>query len=1120
MANWAFFSYARADGAAAEKLHTALDRYRTPRDLVGIDGANGPVPAKFHPVFRDVSDLSGGGHLNEKIERALAESTCLVVLCSPAAAASPWVNVECETFIAQGKAARIFPVIAPNLPAAGTRDELFEETFFPPALRGKGFLAADLRETKAESGKPVGDGEDNGRLKLIAGLLGVPLDALAKREARRQRRLVAMLSAAALVFAGVAVAAVWQTVVANGERARAERGEGEAKRQQGIAESNANLAQQREAAERLAREAEAAQRKRADFNADQARIQQLLAQANAKEASSQRDAAVDALARTFTERAWAVADAGNLTLAMRYALAGVVIAPNRDWEHQAILARILQADVGMRRLSAEEDFLSLEDPTQEDVVTRAVSDDGNWVALGGVGGIVLLHDGKSGRLIRSIKAHDSDVKKLAFALNGTRLITLGEGKRTPGPYITYPEDVVRVWNRETGAQLFETTAENFVVSHEQETAILFGEWDFRNDVTPTRRLELAAPLESQESSVRGQFGEDFAVYWLRSGKLLRGRHSNLHLTDLAEPNGQPSSSDRKIELSNNIAESFSSSAMALSPDEQFIVVGTLNDQEEKEISFTGRLNIFGFKEADATLRPIKTIELSMRPLSVGFAGNNSVFVCGASTGGTAGAIYDLASGVKLSDLGGFETFAICTSSATGKQIIAVDQLGQARISVAREGRLLHRLSAPNPPQPTEDGASRFCAQMFGCESDGNTAAFGYWFANDRMSESLPAGLARSQKLAFRIDTNGIEVFDTETGAARRLPGSAGTAIAQLEPKGRGLAAVTSDGRVRMYDVRRNTLLWEYRVVDRGAFPLAFDESGELLLVPLFNRRNQVTMLGGLVLSSGSGAVLGKNELRSEPVGLNDRDRVFRLWPDGPDTWGSDESGRLGVFFADKTRSSISLNQLAASVKSVESDYSNELLGVALDRAVDVADKSDPVRLETRRYLDRGLNTGLIRIFQLKNGAETTLIQTRLPDRHFRMQFLGRGPTVLASASGSGGVWSATNGRLLWEVVVPAAAEMPFSAGDEGRLVMTPGLTPETAQDLLIWDIGPLSQPLPDLRLQACGQWLGPLSREFSDAEVAADPLIRAVWLKAPTQRRDVCEGVRGVRPLRSKANPN
>lgn len=51
------------------------------------------------------------------------------------------------------------------------------------------------------SGQLVGDGRESGRLKLIAGLLGVSLDMLIHRERKRQRQLVAALAASALTFA-------------------------------------------------------------------------------------------------------------------------------------------------------------------------------------------------------------------------------------------------------------------------------------------------------------------------------------------------------------------------------------------------------------------------------------------------------------------------------------------------------------------------------------------------------------------------------------------------------------------------------------------------------------------------------------------------------------------------------------------------------------------------------------------------------------------------------------------------------------------------------------------------------------------------------------------------------
>lgn len=195
----AFFSYSRQDDRIARWLHSELEGFRAPESFKGPDGKR----LKLQPVFRDRTDLSGGGELSKRIADTLAMSDNLIVLCSPAAAASVWVNREVETFIEQGYGDRIFPVIAAGLPESAD----VELDFFPPALRQRGVLAADLREITLPNGKMVGDGREGGRLKLIAGLLGVDLDKLTQRERQRQRRLVVMLATASFAFAGLAAAA-------------------------------------------------------------------------------------------------------------------------------------------------------------------------------------------------------------------------------------------------------------------------------------------------------------------------------------------------------------------------------------------------------------------------------------------------------------------------------------------------------------------------------------------------------------------------------------------------------------------------------------------------------------------------------------------------------------------------------------------------------------------------------------------------------------------------------------------------------------------------------------------------------------------------------------------------
>jgi WD40 repeat protein len=160
----------------------------------------------LHPIFRDKEDLSGGGALPERLKTALEESDALIVLCTPTSATRHWVNEEVMAFQRLGRGDRIFPVLAN--PDKGT-DELPTHENLPPALKDSGLLAADLREIKRPGGRVIGDGREGGRLKLIAGLLGVPLDALVRRERARQRFLLMGMATASLVFAGLALAAAW-----------------------------------------------------------------------------------------------------------------------------------------------------------------------------------------------------------------------------------------------------------------------------------------------------------------------------------------------------------------------------------------------------------------------------------------------------------------------------------------------------------------------------------------------------------------------------------------------------------------------------------------------------------------------------------------------------------------------------------------------------------------------------------------------------------------------------------------------------------------------------------------------------------------------------------------------
>ena len=206
----AFISYSHADAVAAAWLHRKLEGWRVPRRM---RAANPALPERLAPVFRDREELGSAGELGPQIQSALADSEALIVLCSPEAARSRWVDTEVRAFRAGGRGDRVFALILGGEPGSDGDDECF-----PPALRESEPLAADLRPGK--------DGKELALLKLIAGLLGVPLDTLRQREARRRhQRMLAVTSLALVVMLVTSFLAVQASIARNAAERRQKQAE-------------------------------------------------------------------------------------------------------------------------------------------------------------------------------------------------------------------------------------------------------------------------------------------------------------------------------------------------------------------------------------------------------------------------------------------------------------------------------------------------------------------------------------------------------------------------------------------------------------------------------------------------------------------------------------------------------------------------------------------------------------------------------------------------------------------------------------------------------------------------------------------------------------------------------
>ncbi|HLY80676.1 MAG TPA: toll/interleukin-1 receptor domain-containing protein, partial [Caulobacteraceae bacterium] len=184
----AFLSYSHSDAPFVRRLHHRLESYRLPARL--RRGRSG----RLDRIFMDRAELTAASSLTQSVREAIALSSHMIVVCSPASAASDWVGREIALFKQMHGAA--------NVLAALYRDDAnvsFHPELLPIGAPGdpeEPPIAADFRKD--------GDGFRLALLKLIAPLHGVELDQLIQRDAQRQVRRVIWSAAASIC--GVCVA--------------------------------------------------------------------------------------------------------------------------------------------------------------------------------------------------------------------------------------------------------------------------------------------------------------------------------------------------------------------------------------------------------------------------------------------------------------------------------------------------------------------------------------------------------------------------------------------------------------------------------------------------------------------------------------------------------------------------------------------------------------------------------------------------------------------------------------------------------------------------------------------------------------------------------------------------
>jgi WD40 repeat protein len=177
----AFISYSRRDIAFARALERTLSRYRPPRDLA--------VPQRPLRIFRDEQDFTGSDYVIA-IRRHLTAANRLIVVCSPAARASRYVNEEIGLFGSARGSDAIVPLLIEGLANNEAAPEREAEQAFPDALVSALSmpLAVDYRGYDPQHPRIDRGGFEGPWHKLLADLYGLPRDQIEQREKTRRAR--------------------------------------------------------------------------------------------------------------------------------------------------------------------------------------------------------------------------------------------------------------------------------------------------------------------------------------------------------------------------------------------------------------------------------------------------------------------------------------------------------------------------------------------------------------------------------------------------------------------------------------------------------------------------------------------------------------------------------------------------------------------------------------------------------------------------------------------------------------------------------------------------------------------------------------------------------------------
>ncbi len=205
---YAFISFQHKDAKYALWLQRQIENYLIP---IEIRRQNKDIPKNIKPLFCYLNDIHHSEELMQELQLRMEQSQYLIVLCSPNAAQSKYINAGIEYFISLGRRDKIIPVIISGEPYSQNKDsECFPKALRdnfpsdPNPLQDHSILGINLREQGVNRLRS----EKRALLMIVARILGIQYTGLATRE-RKKRQRIRLLVGLILTLLLLIIGTVW-----------------------------------------------------------------------------------------------------------------------------------------------------------------------------------------------------------------------------------------------------------------------------------------------------------------------------------------------------------------------------------------------------------------------------------------------------------------------------------------------------------------------------------------------------------------------------------------------------------------------------------------------------------------------------------------------------------------------------------------------------------------------------------------------------------------------------------------------------------------------------------------------------------------------------------------------